>query len=71
MINPLESWKMDRNALSVESLDANGGDTAYWLTKTPQERLEAMEFLRVVNYGQDATSARLQRVLRVTQLGKG
>ncbi len=70
MINPLQSWKMDKNALSVESLDANGDNTAYWLAKTPQERLEAMEFLRVVNYGQDATSARLEKILRVTQLGK-
>ena len=37
-------------------------DLAYWLSKTPAERLEAVEILRRQVHG---NSARLQRVARV------
>jgi hypothetical protein len=36
----------------------------YWLSKTPQERLEAVDFLRSQIYG---NTERLQRVARVIQ----
>ena len=41
---------------------------AYWLSKTPEERLSAVEHLR---RQQDGNQERLQRVLRVTQRTKG
>ena len=40
-------------------------ELAYWLTKTPEERIEAVEYLRRQYYG---NSDRLQRVARVVQL---
>jgi hypothetical protein len=39
-------------------------DLAYWLGKTPQERIAAIEFLRRQHHG---SSARLQRTARVIQ----
>ena len=39
-------------------------DLRYWLSKTPQQRIETVEFLRRQNYGD---SARLQRIVRVVQ----
>ena len=39
-------------------------DLAYWLSKTPEERVEAVELLRRQRYG---SSVRLQRVARVVQ----
>ncbi len=39
-------------------------DLAYWLTKTPQERIEAVEILRRQC---DGSTARLQRVVKVVQ----
>ena len=36
----------------------------YWLNKTPQERLEAVDFLRSQIYG---NTERLQRVARIIQ----
>ena len=39
-------------------------DLRYWLSKTPQQRIEAMEFLRRQDYGD---STRLQRTVRVVQ----
>jgi hypothetical protein len=59
--------KIDRNFLSVVTFDeADAQDKAYWLSKTPLERLQHVELLRRINYGNNATS-RLQRVLEVVE----
>jgi hypothetical protein len=39
-------------------------DLAYWLSKTPEERVAAVDYLRTQYYG---NAARLQRVARVVQ----
>ena len=43
-------------------------DLAYWLSKTPQERIAAIEFLRRQYHG---SSERLQRSARVVQQTQG
>lgn len=43
-------------------------DLAYWLSKTPEERISAIEILRRQHHG---SSARLQRVARVIQQTRG
>jgi hypothetical protein len=43
-------------------------DLAYWLSKTPQERIAAIEFLRRQHHG---SSARLQRSACVIQQTQG
>ncbi|MDE0299684.1 MAG: hypothetical protein OXN17_13710 [Candidatus Poribacteria bacterium] len=42
-------------------------DKEYWHAKTPQERLQAVELMRQINYGYDPVTARLRRVLEVVQ----
>ena len=61
-------YKMDKTAFSVTTLFEKSGDKEYWLSKTPQERLEALELMRQINYGYDPTTARLQRVLEIAEL---
>ena len=58
----IDSWRMDRTAWSVESLDGQGKDRQYWLTRDPAERLAAIELARQIHYGYDPSTARLQRV---------
>ena len=60
--------RIDRTAFSVVSLHDPPDDKAYWLSKTPQERLQAQEYLRQIAYGYDPATARLQRVFEITQL---
>ena len=43
-------------------------DLAFWLSKTPRERIAAIEFLRGQYHG---SSARLQRSARVIQQAQG
>jgi hypothetical protein len=61
---------MDKTALSVFSFaEADGVDRAVWQSKTPEERLAALELMRQIHYGYDPSTERLQRVLRVLELG--
>ena len=39
-------------------------DLAYWLSKTPEERVATVDYLRTQYYG---NATRLQRVVRVVQ----
>ena len=40
---------------------------AYWQSRTPQERMEALEELRISNYGEEAINARIPRVFGVSE----
>jgi hypothetical protein len=60
--------KMDKTAISFVSLDeADNDEVEYWLSKTPYERLDALEMLRQIFYGYDPLTTRLQRVLEITE----
>jgi hypothetical protein len=39
----------------------------YWQSLTPQERMEALEELRILNYGEEAVNARIPRVFGVPE----
>jgi hypothetical protein len=58
---------MDKTVLSVVPLKAPNDDGAFWRSKTPLERLEAVETMRRILYGYDPTE-RLQRLLEVAEL---
>ena len=63
----LDTLRIDRSKLSVTSLFDKSDDREYWLSKTPQERLTALELMRQINYGYDPTTARLERVLEIVE----
>lgn len=63
----LRDARMNRQALEIGTLDDQGNELVYWLGRSPAERLEALELLRQIHYGYDPLTARLQRVLRVTE----
>jgi hypothetical protein len=60
-MSDLESTRLDKSAFDVIPLEA-ANDKAYWLSRSPYERLRAAELLRQVTYGYDPATARLQRV---------
>jgi hypothetical protein len=66
------SFKFEKTITSYDSHEALKADErAFWHSKTPLERLEALEILRQTLYGYDPATARVQRVLRVLELERG
>ncbi len=58
--------RLRRDAFTVGTLFDRLDDKKYWLSKTPEERLEAVELMRRIIYGDEAAK-RLQRVLEITK----
>ena len=68
----IDTCKVDKGTFSVLSSfeEADEMDKAYWHSKTPQERLEALELMRQINYDYDPVTDRLQRILEVAKFTK-
>jgi hypothetical protein len=63
-----DEWPaLDRSAFSVGFLGDESDEKEYWLSKTPQERLQAVELMRRMSYGLARATARLQRVLEISE----
>jgi hypothetical protein len=64
----LPQYQVDRAYFSVGTLDDNSDEKQYWLTRTPTERLLAVEMTRQVIYGYASTAPRFQRVFEFAEL---
>lgn len=68
-MDELAKTRLDRTHFSVVNL-ADSEEKTYWLSKSPAERLEALELMRQITYGYDPARDRLQRVFTVARLGE-
>ena len=59
---------IDKTIVRKFKLGEEPSDLAYWLTKTPLQRLETLEFLRQQLY--DSTTKGLQRVYTIVKRNK-
>ncbi len=60
--------RVDRRAFAVTSFaEAERADRAYWRSRTPDERLEALELCRQIAYGYDPTTRGLSRLFEVAE----
>ncbi len=59
---------LNKEVINVTSLDDIEEEKKYWLSKTPIERLEALEINRRMVYGRDRVTSRLQRFLEIADL---
>ena len=64
----MNKYQLNKTIFSVDSINSRKNDKLYWLSKTPLERLEFVEYLRQINYGYDQATSRLQRFLEVADL---
>ncbi|RPI73938.1 MAG: hypothetical protein EHM45_19990 [Desulfobacteraceae bacterium] len=62
--------RLDKRILKVTTLSDRDDEKKYWLSRTPEERLNAVEINRRMVYGKDRTAARLQRFLEVVELSR-
>jgi hypothetical protein len=66
-MNAINQAKLDKTAFSIASLTDDSDEKQYWLTKSPYERLRALELMRQIIYGYDPSTERLQRVFEVAE----
>lgn len=59
--------EVQRTAFTVASVLDESDEKSYSLSKTPSERLEAVELMRKILYGYNPSTTRLQRVLEIAQ----
>lgn len=58
--------RLDKTKIAVVSSFDNSDEKEYWLSRTPEERIAHIEYLRHINYGAEAAK-RLQRILEVVK----
>lgn len=58
---------IDRKVFSVVLMSEIEKDLTYWFSKKPEERIEAVEFLRQLIFGYDPATERLQRVFETAE----
>jgi hypothetical protein len=64
----LDNARVDRQAFSVCSLpEAERADREYWRSRSPDERLAALELSRQIAYGYDPTTRGLSRFFEVAE----
>jgi hypothetical protein len=59
--------KVRRDVFKITSLSDPSDDKEYWLSKTPEERLEAVEIMRRIVYGDEALKRLDKSVFEVIQ----
>ena len=60
--------RIDKNVFTVHHFHDEKNDLQFWLSKSPQDRISAIEEMRRINYGKDITTGRLQRSFEVAEL---
>lgn len=59
--------RIDKSVINISNLTDETDEKNYWLNTKPEDRLTALEMMRIINYGKDATTARLQRFLEIAE----
>jgi len=61
--------RLDKRIVKIISLDDTEEEKNYWISKTPAERIKAVEINRMMIYGEDRVTSRLQRLFETSELG--
>ena len=58
---------IERDKISIGSVTDDYDDLSYWLSKSPEERIEGVEFLRRQFYSYGEAEQEFRRFLEVTE----
>ncbi len=64
----VDALKIDKTKFSIAGLGDNSEERRYWHSRTPHERLIAVEIMRRIVYGDERCAAPIQKVLKITPL---
>ena len=60
--------RLDKKIVKVTSLNDIEEEKRYWMSKSPLERIEAIEINRRMIYGRDRVTSRLQKFFEAAEL---
>lgn len=60
----MENFRMNRAITNITKLGQETPNFEYWLTRSPERRISAIEFLRKQYHG---TESRLQRIYQIIE----
>ena len=60
--------RLNKEIVTVTSLNDIEEEKKYWISKSPLERIKAIEINRRMIYGQDRATSRLQRIFETSEL---
>ncbi len=60
--------RLNKDIVKITSLNDIEEEKRYWMSKSPIERIEAIEINRRMIYGRDRVASRLQRFLETAEL---
>ena len=58
---------LNKKIMKITSLDDIEEERKYWISRSPLERIEAIEINRRMIYGKDRIASRLQRFLETSE----
>ena len=64
----MDNIKLDKTMFEIQDLNDSKNDLAYWLSKSPEERIAAIEIMREINYDYNPATDRLQRIFEIVEL---
>ena len=67
-MDAVDEARVDRSTFEIRALEDESPDRRYWLAKSPQERMVALELMRRIIYGYDPATTRLQRIFEIAEL---
>jgi hypothetical protein len=60
--------KLDRAVFAIGTLEDQTAEyVASWRSRPVEDRISAVQFMRVVMHGEDAATGRLQRLLQISE----
>ena len=59
---------LNKEIVKVTSFNDIAEEKKYWMSKSPLERIEAIEINRRMIYGRDRVTSRLQRFFEIAEL---
>jgi hypothetical protein len=64
-------WRLDPETMTIVSLDGRPLDRAFWMSRPVEERWAAAEALRRLEFGHEATTARMVKTLEILKVDWG
>ncbi|MDZ7724853.1 MAG: hypothetical protein U5R06_19110 [candidate division KSB1 bacterium] len=65
----MKTMKIEKQ-FTIQDMNDTPKESSFWLNKSPQERIAAVEMMRRINYGKNYSAERLSRFFEIAELSQ-